>query len=573
MPVHNDAIADMFDRLADLLELEDANPFRVRAYRNAAGTIRGHARPMADLIDAGEDLSKLPDIGDDLAEKIATIVANGKLPLLLEVESRTPAALSDMMKIRGLGPKRVKALYRKLEIRSMDDLRRAARSGKIRELEGFGEKTEQLIRERVERYVNEERRFKLVAAEHIATPLVDHLQQARGVGDVIVAGSLRRRQETIGDLDILVTAGRNSNVMDRFVEYDEVMEVMSKGKTRASVRLRSGMTVDLRVVPKTSYGAALVYFTGSKAHNIALRKAGIKKNLKINEYGVFRNKKRIAGATETSVYEAIGLPVMPPELRENRGELEAARAGRLPRLILLEDIRGDLHCHSNATDGNCTVQEMAEAAVQLGYEYISINDHSQHVTVANGLDKKRLEEQIAAVDNLNDKLDDIVVLKSAEVDILEDGSLDLPDSVLKKLDFTVCAVHYEFNLTRKKQTERVLRAMDNRYFNVLAHPTGRLINEREACDIDLERLMEAARERGCCLEINAHPDRLDLNDVTCKMARDVGVKLVLSTDAHRTSDLGYMRFGIGQARRGWISKSDVINTLPLEKLLKALRRC
>ncbi len=572
MPVHNSEIADIFEKLADLLEIEDANPFRVRAYRNAARTIRSHAKSMSDLLRAGEDLSALPDIGDDLAGKISTIVETGRLPLLEEVESRTPAALSDLMKIEGLGAKRVKALYTKLEIRSVDDLRRAARSGKIRELEGFGEKTEAMIRDRVERFADAAVRTKLSTAEDIARPLVEYLRKVDGVGDVVIAGSYRRRKETVGDLDILVTARRGSPVIERFTRYDEVIEVVSKGETRSTVHLRSGLQVDLRVVPQVSYGAALLYFTGSKAHNIAVRKLAVGKRLKINEYGVFAGEKRIAGQTEKAVYGKVGLPFIPPELRENRGELDAARRGALPHLITLKDIRGDLHCHTKATDGHHSLRRMAEAAAERGYEYVSINDHSKHVTVAHGLDEKRLLAQIRAIDRLNEKLTSIVVLKSIELEILADGTLDLSDSVLKELDFTVCAVHYGFDLPRKKQTERILRAMDNPHFNILAHPTARLINERAPYAVDLERLIGGAKERGCFLELNAHPDRLDLSDEGARAAKESGLKIAIATDAHSVSDLGYMRFGIDQARRGWLEKSDVINALPLPKLTKLFER-
>lgn len=572
MPVHNNDIAGILERLADLLEIEDANPFRVRAYRNAARTVRGHATSMSDLLKAGQDLAKLPGIGEDLAGKIETIVRTGRLPLLDEVASRTPLALSDLMKIEGLGPKRVKALYRKLKIQSLDDLRRAARSGRIRELPGFGNKTEQMIKRRVERYAGEAPRTKLIVAEGIAADLVEYLKKCKGIKDVIVAGSYRRRRETVGDLDILVTATKTANIMKRLVGYHDVDEVVTQGETRSTIRLRSGLSVDLRVVPQVSYGAALHYFTGSKAHNIAVRKMAVKKHLKINEYGVFKGDTRIAGKTEREVYAKVGLPYIPPELRENRGEIEAARKNKLPELITLESIRGDLHCHTKATDGHHTLMEMAEAAARLGYEYLSINDHSKHVTVAHGLDKRRLLEQIRAIDRLNEKLDGIVVLKSIELDILKDGSLDLPDSVLKQLDFTVCAVHYPYNLSRRKQTQRIQRAMDNPYFNILAHPTGRLINERDPYPVDLDRIMETAKEYGCFLELNAQPDRLDLTDDACKSAKEIGLKVAISTDAHSITDLDHMRFGVDQARRGWLEKKDVINCHPLNELRQLFRR-
>lgn len=572
MPVHNTEIADSFDSLADLLEIEGANPFRVRAYRNAARTIRSYGKNMSDLVKSDTDLSKLPNIGKDLAEKITTMVKTGKLPLLEEVKSRTPAALGELIKIKGLGPKRVKTLYSKLDIKSPDDLERAVSCGKIRNLEGFGEKTEQMIMERLKHFSGREQRTKLRDAEAIVKPLLEHLKQKKGVKDIIVAGSYRRRKETIGDLDILVTARKGSTIINHFTKYDEIDEIISRGNTRSTVHLRSGLSVDLRVVPQVSYGAALHYFTGSKAHNIAVRKLGIKKGYKINEYGVFKDDKRIAGKTEKQVYARINLPYIPPELRENRGELELARKGKLPDLIKLEDIRGDLHCHTRATDGKNNLKQMADAALQLGYDYLSINDHSKHVSIAHGLNKKRLLEQIREIDKLNEKLDRIVILKSVEVDILEDGSLDLPDSVLKQLDFTVCAVHYKFDLSRNKQTSRILRAMDNPYFNILAHPTGRLINEREPYSVDLDKLMQASLDNGCFLEVNAQPERMDLTDDACKLAKDIGVKVAISTDAHRAGDLELMRFGVDQARRGWVEKDDVINTQPLKKLKALLAR-
>ncbi|PLW82436.1 DNA polymerase/3'-5' exonuclease PolX [Kineobactrum sediminis] len=572
MPIHNNEIADDFDRLADLLEIEGANQFRVRAYRDAARTVRNDTRNMADRIEDGEDLSEIAGIGEDLAEKIKTIVETGELPLLEEVRLRVPDALSDLMRIEGLGPKRVKALYHNLDIETIDDLKDAAENEKIQELEGFGRKTEHIIKERVERFAGAEKRTTLLVAEDIAESLVEYLKQSKGLKDIVIAGSYRRCKETVGDLDILVTAKKDSSVMKRFVDYDEVIEVILHGKTRSTVRLRSGMHVDLRVVPEVSYGSALHYFTGSKAHNIGVRKLGMKKGYKINEYGVFKNDKRIAGKTEKEVYEKVGLCYVPPELREGRGEIEAAKNNALPDLVTLNDIRGDLHCHTTATDGHNSLKKMTEAARERGYEYIAFTDHSKHVTVARGLDKKRLLKQIDAIDRLNDKLDDIVVLKSIELDILEDGSLDLPDSVLKKLDFTVCSVHYKFHLSSKKQTERILRAMDNPCFTIFGHPTGRQINEREPYQVDIEKIIKGAVERGCFLEVNANASRLDLNDDACKLAKDNGLKVAISTDAHSVSDLDFMRFGLNQARRGWMEAKDVINTLPLKKLRKLFQR-
>lgn len=572
MPVHNAEIADIFDTLADLLEIEDANPFRIRAYRNAALTIRHYGRSMQSLIDEGEDLTELPSIGDDLAKKIHTILKTGKLPLLEEVRARTPAALSDLMEIEGLGPKRVKILYRELKISSLDDLKRKAKDGKIHELEGFGEKTEASILEHLERFTGKRKRMRLDAAEEVAETLARYIKGVDGVKELAVAGSFRRRKETVGDLDILVTAKKDSPVMQRFTEFDEVSEVISHGTTRSTVVLRSGLHVDLRVLPQVSYGAALQYFTGSREHNIEVRRLAVKKGYKINEYGVFENDKRIAGKSEKEVYATVGLPYIEPELRENRGEIEAGLKGQLPKLIELKDIRGDLHCHTIATDGNNSIEEMASAARERGYDYTSINDHSQRVTMARGLNEKRLRKQLEEIDELNEALADITILKSMEVDILEDGTLDLPDSVLKELDFTVCAVHYQFHLSREKQTERIIRAMDNPLCTILAHPSGRLINKREPYEVDMERLIRAAKERACHLEINAQPIRLDLNDTYTKAAKEQGLKFSIATDAHSTAGLDNMRFGIDQARRGWLEASDVLNTYKLTALRKFFRR-
>ena len=572
MPIHNTDIADIFNKVANLLDIEGANPFRVRAYRNAARTLSSLPRNVSDMIAENHDLTNLAGIGKDLAGKIKEIVETGSLSQLEEIESKTPAELNRLMKISGLGPKRVKALHRNLGISGLKELREAAEKEKIRKLDGFGPKTEQAILEDLERMGGQKERIKLPEAEQRAGPLLAYLKKVNGLREIIVAGSFRRRKETVGDLDILVTCKKGSRVMDRFAGYEDVRKVISKGKTRSSVVLRSGLQVDLRVLPQVSYGAALHYFTGSKSHNIAVRKLAVKKGLKINEYGVFKKDKRIAGKTEKEVYDTVKLAFIEPELRENRGEVEAARQGRLPDLIKVEDLRGDLHAHTKETDGHNSLEEMAKAAKDRGYEYIAITDHSKKVAMAKGLDAGRLKKQIKEIDRLNEKLDGIIVLKGIEVDILNDGSLDLPDEILKELDLTVCSVHYNRNLSKNKQTERIIRAMDNPYFNILGHPTGRLINERDPYEIDLEKIMEAARDRGCFLEINAHPDRLDLPARYCKMARDMDLKVAISTDAHSLADLDFVRFGIYQARRGWLEAKDVLNTRSWKQLKKMLQR-
>ncbi|KUJ79158.1 DNA polymerase III [Microbulbifer flavimaris] len=572
MALHNSEIADRFDRLADLLEIEGANPFRVRAYRNAARTVRGYPRSMADLLADDVDLTELPDIGDDLAKKIEGLVSNGELPLLDEVEERTPPALSELMKIQGLGAKRVRALHEAINIETLEDLRAAVESGQVRAVEGFGEKSEDKIRRRLKKFSGKDERIKLSEAEQIAAPLVKYLEKANGLKEIVVAGSFRRRKETVGDLDILITAKTKNNVMEHFTSYEDIEEVASRGETRSTVYLRCGMQVDLRVVPQVSFGSAQHYFTGSKDHNIAVRKLGIKKGYKINEYGVFEGDKRIAGETEKSVYASVDLPLIPPELRENRGELEAARENQLPDLVRLEDLRGNLHTHTDATDGRNSLKSMAAAAAEFGLEYLAITDHSKHLKVAHGLDEKRLKQQLQAIDKLNDELSGIRLLKSIEVDILQDGKLDLADSVLEQLDLVLCAVHHKFDLSKQKQTERILRAMDSPHCHILAHPSGRLINRREAYDIDLEKILEAAAARSCAVELNAQPDRLDLTDEGCRMARELGVKVSIAADAHSARGFDTLRFGVDQARRGWLEADDVLNTRPLKALLEILKR-
>ena len=532
----------MFDQTAELLEIEGANPFRVRAYRRAARTIETLPQSVVALIAAREDLSELPGIGKDLAGKIAKIVSSGKFEMLQSLKRRLPGELGEMAAVPGLGPKRVKLLYDRLHIRTLDKLRRAARSGRIRELKGFGEKIEQKILAALEKSIVTQKRFRLPAAEEEAQALMAYLKSS--VDETAVAGSYRRRRETVGDLDIVATARKTSTPGDRLVEYENIAEVSAHGTTRTTVVLRSGLQVDLRVVPSQSYGAALLYFTGSKAHNIALRKLANEHGWKLNEYGLFDGSRRIAGATETEIYKKLGLVFVPPELREDRGEVELAREHQLPDLIGLADIRGDLHAHTDWSDGTASIAEMAAAAKERGYEYLAITDHSQRVTVAHGLDAARLARQIGEIERLNEKLDGFTLLKGTEVDILADGRLDLPDRILSRLDIVVASVHYKFDLSRAAQTERIIRAMDNPYVTIIGHPTGRLIGKREPYEVDIDRVASAAKERHCCLEINAEPERLDLNDIHAQTAKAKGAKLAISTDAHATNALGNMRFGV-----------------------------
>ena len=581
MPVHNADITAIFEEIADLLEIEGANPFRIRAYRNAARILGDLPQEARLLVERGhenllfrhrDDLTHLPGIGPDLAGKINEITTTGHCSLLQRLRRELPPAITELLKIPGLGPKRVKALYQDLDVQTVEQLQRAALDGRIRALHGFGEKTEQNILQAVQAHASQSRRFKLATAAQYAETLRAFLQAVPGVLQVTVAGSFRRMRETVGDLDILVTAAPDSPVMPRFTAYDEVAEVFSAGETRASILLKCGMQVDLRVVAPASYGAALHYFTGSKSHNIAIRRIAQQLGLKVNEYGVFRGGKRIAGDSEESVYRAVGLPYIAPELREDRGEIQAAHAGRLPQLVELADLRGDLHAHSKASDGHDSLRDMALAAKALGMDYLAITEHSRRLTVTHGLDPIQLAKQCDEIDRLNAQLDGITLLKGIEVDILEDGSLDLPDSVLARLDLVVGAVHSRFDLSRARQTERILRAMDHPHFTLLAHPSGRLIEKREPYDVDMLRIIRHARQRGCFLELNAHPERLDLLDSHCQSAREEGVLVSINSDAHSTFDFTNLKFGVGQARRGWLEKTDVLNTRTLAALRKLLKR-
>jgi DNA polymerase (family 10) len=572
MRIRNDEIAQKFDRLADFLEIEGANPFRVRAYRNAARTISGLARSVSELIEEGTQLTTLPGIGKELAEKIQEVARTGNLAKLTEIEQRIPPGLHQVLSIPGLGPKKVKILYEQMHVTNIDELRTAVEKKRIRELPGFGAKSEERILEELEHVARSAQRFAWIAAESIARDLIDHLEATGLIERITVAGSFRRRKETVGDLDILVTCSDPAAVTNHFRHYEAVVQVISSGETRSSVVLHSGIQVDLRVVPAESYGAALHYFTGSQAHNIAVRHLGRRQGLKINEYGVFRGENRIAGTTEEEVFAQVDLPYIEPELREDRGEIQAAREQRLPQLVTVDDIRGDLHCHTDDSDGRNTLEEMAAAAEARGYEYIAITNHSQSLKIAGGLDPKAVRKLIHRIDALNAGLKRLVVLKSMEIDILRDGRLDMPDDLLAELDFVICSVHTDFRLPREQQTERILRAMDNPYFTILGHPSGRLINRRKAYDVDLVRIIEAAAQRGCHLELNAHPDRLDLDDIHCRHAKEAGVKLAVSTDAHGIDHYEHMRLGVAQARRGWLEPGDVLNTHSLADLRQLLQR-
>ena len=572
MPVYNADVAAIFDQVADLLAIEGANQFRVRAYRNAARTIETLPRPVAELVAEGQDLTELEGIGDDLAGKIEEIVETGGLTQLEEIKKRTPSGLTEILDLAGLGPKRVQKIYQELDVSNLEELKVAAEHREIRALDGLGPKTEQKILDELERSEEGQERTRLDRVEGLVEPLVSYLEEIEGVQQVAVAGSYRRRKETVGDLDILATGSQGERIIDRFVQFEDVEEIVSQGETRSTVLLRTGLQVDLRVVPEESYGAALLYFTGSKAHNIHLRNLALDQDLKINEYGVFREEERIAGESEQEIYDLFDFPFIVPELREDRGEIQAAEQGELPELVTIDDLRGDLQTHTEASDGHNTLTEMAEAARQRGYDYLAITDHPDYIGVTQGLEADEVPARMHEIDELNDQWDDFRLLKGMEVDIMEDGELYLPNDVLERLDVVVASIHSKFDLPRNKQTERIIRAMDNPHFHVFGHPTGRRIGEREPYQFDMERVIEAALERGCFLEINASPSRLDLNDVHAKMAKEMGLKMVISTDAHRIAELDYIRYGVDQARRGWLEPDDVVNTRPWGDVKALLKR-
>ncbi|MGO8737446.1 DNA polymerase/3'-5' exonuclease PolX [Rhodoblastus sp.] len=569
--VRNEDIARAFDEVADLLDLENDNPFRIRAYRNAARSLRGAQEDVADMIARGGDPDDLPGIGKDLAAQIAEMAASGRLSRLDRLRPEVPALALALCHIQGVGPRRAMDLCEGLKPRprTLDDVLAACRAGKVRPLPGFGRLSEQKLAEKLQAEQKREKRFTWASVRPYAEALLERLKAEPSVEAAEIAGSYRRRKETVGDLDLIAASETPARVTENLVAAPDVARILAEGPTKASVVLKSGVQVDLRAVRRESFGAALLYFTGSKAHNIALRRLAQQRGLKINEYGVFRGQDSLAGADEASIYRLFGLDEIPPELREDSGEIDAAARGALPRLVRLSDIRGDLHVHTSASDGANSLSEMVLAARARDLNYIAITDHSQRMRIAHGLNRERLLAQIDDIDRFNEENPGFTVLKGAEVDILPDGTLDLADDLLRRLDQVVAAIHSDFGLPRDKQTERILRALDNRFVFILAHPTGRLLLKRDPCDIDMARVLRAAHARGCCLEINGQPDRLDLNDTHCRMAKGEGVRLSVGSDAHRTSDFANLDFAIGQARRGWLEADDIVNTLPLDKL-KAL---
>ena len=573
--MQNAEIARQFEELADLLEIQGANPFRLRAYRNAARTISGLPDSIQEIVhNDPKELQELPGIGKDLAEKIQTIVESSTLPQLEELKEQIPPDVVRMLDIPGIGPKKVAFLFSELNIHSLDNLKAAAENGVIAEQKGFGKKTEQIILEGLEQLNQIGDRVRLAEAKAQSDAIIADLGQLDSVQHISEAGSCRRRKETVGDLDILVTSSEPDEVMDALADHELVSKVLARGDTKQRVRLNSGLELDLRVVPEESYGAALLYFTGSKEHNIVLRRRSQDRGLKLNEYGLFKKDKLVSGKTEEEVYKSLDLPWIPPEIRENRMEFTAAENDELPELIELKQIRGDLHMHTTATDGKASIQEMAEGAIAKGYQYIAITDHSKRVTMANGLDAKRLRAHWKEIDKVQQKVPDIQILKGIECDILEDGTMDLPDDVLSEADWVIAVLHYGLKQPQDQINKRLLNAIQNPHVSILGHLSGRLIGKRPGADLNYGEILKAAADHGVMLEINAHPMRLDIDDIHAARAKELGIPIVINTDAHSVGGLDVMQYGVYQARRAGLTKKDVANTKTwkqFEKLLKKSR--
>lgn len=561
----NREIAAVFNDIADMLEVKGESPFRITAYRRAARALEGLTEDIADVAARGE-LDELPGIGKGTAEKIQEFLRTGTIKYYEELRASLPPGITTLMAVPEVGPKTAMMLYERLGVKTIDDLEQAAKAGKIRTLPRMGEKTEENIRKGIALLRRTKERLPIGQVLPHAQELVAALRQLNDVKQISVAGSLRRMKETIGDIDILVTSANPEPVMDVFTKFPRVKQLLARGPTRSSVVLDVGLQADVRVVEPESFGAALQYFTGSKDHNVKLRERAVKKGLKINEYGVFTvpGDRRVAGRTEEEVYASVGFPWIPPEIREDQGEIELAERKELPTLVERADIRGDLQMHTRWSDGADSIEEMAKAAKALGYEYIAITDHSQSLKFVGGVTVEELREHAKVAKKVSDKIG-IAVLMGSECDILPDGRLDYPDEVLRALDVVVCSVHTRLQMEEEQMTNRIVKALENPHVDILGHPTGRLLGQREAYAVDIERIIEAARRTGAALEINASPQRLDLNDVQAKMAKERGAKLVVSTDAHNRYQLQYMDFGIGLARRAWLGSSALVNALPLQE--------
>ena len=558
----NRELAKIFEKWADILEFKGDNPYHIRAYRNAARIINDLTEDIEVLAKEGK-LTSIPGIGQRLQAKILEFLKTGKIEEFEKIKREVPDTIFTLLDIPGVGPKTVKLLYENLGVRSLEDLKRVIENGKIYSLPGFRQKKVEKIRKGIELLEKSRGRILLGVAVFIVDRIVEQLKSHSAIEKISVAGSTRRMKETVGDIDILAT-GKNLEIIEAFVSLPNVKEILWKGTKKATVIVEEGEQVDLRVAEPECYGAALQYFTGSRAHNIHLRTICVKNGLKLNEYGLFKGDERIAGKTEEEIYEALGMDTPPPEIREDAGEIEAALEHKLPVLVTEKDIRGDLHIHSNWSDGASTIEELIEEALSRGYSYIAITDHSKSLKVASGLSEEDLLKRNYEIDKWNEKLNGkLVLLKGTEVDILPDGSLDYDDEILRQLDFVVASIHSRFN---RNNTDRILKAMENPYVNVIGHPTGRIIGSRDPYPLDMEKIMEKAAETGTALELNCYYDRLDLKDTNCRLARKYGVKISLGTDAHHRDHMWMIKLGVGTARRGWLEKKDVINSYALNRL-------
>lgn len=570
-------IARIFDEIADILELKGENAFKIRAYRKAALTIETLTQDLKVIAERGgvKELKKIPGVGVGIAKKIVEIAETGDCKKHRELKQETPSELLELLAIPRVGPKTIAKVHQELGITTIEDLEEAAKSNKLAVLSGFGAKVEENIVKGIEQYRSYQGRALLSKALPYAELIVSELKKLDAVERIVIAGSLRRMRETVGDIDILVVSKRSADVMDAFTSLEGVEDVIAKGETKSSIRLK-GINADVRVVDAVSFGAASHYFTGSKHHNVRIRELGVKNGLKINEYGVFRGEERIGGETEEDVFASVGLTYIPPELREDRGEVKAAKAGRIPELIEISDLKGDLHVHTNWSDGRDSIEEMANAAIALGYEYIAVADHSPAVGIAGGLNEEKIVKRQDEIEKVNKSFEaegvNFKVLNAVEVDIKSNFSLDFPDGILKEMDIVVGAVHSKFSQDRETMTKRIVTAMENPNVDIIAHPTGRLLGKRDPYEVDMEKLMAAAKDTGTVMELNSFPERLDLNDLHCRMAKEYGVLVAISTDAHDTMQMqAVRRYGVATARRGWLEPEDVLNTRGLEEIMNGVR--
>lgn len=567
----NRELALLFEKMADILEFKGENPFKVSAYRKASRLLGDLTQDIEELAERGE-LKKIPGIGEGISQKIEEYLKTGKILKFEEVREGVSDELITLMDIPGMGPKTLALLYKERKIESLNQLEKAVEDGSLISLPGMGEKKIENIKRGIQLFKQSQGRMNLGMAFPVAKQILESLRKKAGSEKIQWAGSLRRMKEDIGDIDLLATGPDHRKIIHAFTHLPEVKEVLASGETKASVIVEGGLQIDLRVVEEDSFGAALQYFTGSKAHNVHLRSIAKARGIKINEYGVFKGEKKIGGKEENDVYQALGMVWIAPELREDRGEIEAAQEKSLPKLIEGSEIRGDFHVHSNWSDGSSTIEEVARAAQKRGYEYIAICDHTKSLKITHGLDEARLLKQMEEIDRLNEKLKGFRILKGAEVDILSDGRLDLSDQVLEKLDLVVASVHSAFKQDRAKMTRRMIKALEHPYVHILGHPTGRLLGARPPYEVEMEEVMEAAKKYGKALEINAYSERLDLDDLHCRKAKERGIKMAIGTDAHHLDQMWMMSLGVAVARRGWLEMEDVLNTLPLKDLLKWCRK-